>query len=190
MKTRLFILGAALAATAMALEPQTGSYFDAKYDFTTLRTWDFKNQRRISRDPLADNALWAEMIRKEITASLHQSGLDRAAENPDFLVAFYVGLKERYAVRSLDYGFPAPWAGRRFRITWGWPDHVDVWTVPYTDSTLIVDFIDGDTNMLFWRGYDIETVDMTKPYKALDKGVYKIVKQFLKDSGRRRLTNP
>jgi hypothetical protein len=189
MKMRMLIVVAATAASAMALEPQTGSYFDTQYEFGTLRTWDFKSQRRISRDPLADNELWAQMIRKEITASLRQSGFEQTTDHPDFLIAFYVGLRERYATQYLDYGFPGPW-GRRFRVPWGWADRTDVWTVPYTDSTLIIDLIDGDTNLLFWRGFDTETIEMNKPYKALDKGVYQIVKRFLKDSGRRRLTSP
>jgi hypothetical protein len=65
---------------------------------------------------------------------------------------------------------------------------VDVWRIPYTDSTLIVDIIDAQTNLLVWRGYDVRTIDMSKPDKAIDKGVDHVVERFLKDAAIGRST--
>jgi hypothetical protein len=163
---------------------ETNSYFDKGYEFTTLKTFDFKMQRRISSDPIANNQLWADEIRKDLTQDLQSNGFERVAngERADFLVAFYVGLKEKYDVRFMDYGYPGSWGRRRFHWAWGWPSDLDVWRIPYTDSTLIVDIIDGQTNQLIWRGYDTNTIDMKKPDKRLDKAVDSLVKKFMKDN--------
>jgi len=162
---------------------ETNSYFDKGYDFATLKTWDFKTQRRISTDPIADNRLWADDIRSEITKDLQSNGFERVTNGarPEFLVAFYVGLQQKYDVQYMDYGYPGFWGTRRFGWNWGWPTG-DVWQVPYTDSTLIVDIIDGQTNQLIWRGYDVNTIDMKKPDKRLDKAVDGLVKKYLKDA--------
>lgn len=79
--------------------------------------------------------------------------------------------------------FPGFWGGRRLRgaWAWGWPNGVDVGSVPYTDSTLIVDIIDGKTKQLIWRGYDTNTIDMENPDKRLDKAVDSLVTRFLKN---------
>ena len=172
-----------IALTGTALSAETNSYFDKGYEFTTLKTWDFKTQRRISSDPVANNQLWGNQIRSELTKDLQTNGFERASngQRADFLVAFYVGLKQKYDVQLMDYGYPGFGGPRRFRWAWGWPNDIDVWKIPYTDSTLIVDIIDGQTNQLIWRGYDTNTIDMKKPDKRLDKAVDSLVKRFLKD---------
>jgi hypothetical protein len=172
------------AASGVILNATTNSYFDKQYDFATLKTFDFKTQRRISSDPIANNRLWADEIRKDLASSLQQHGFEHAngGTKPDVLVAYYVGLKERYNVQFMDYGYPGFGGPRRFRWGWGWPAGFDVWNIPYTDSTLIVDIIDGQTNQLIWRGYDTNTIDMKKPDKRLDKAVDTLVKKFLHDT--------
>ena len=81
-----------------------------------------------------------------------------------FQVAFYVGLKDRYDINSIGYGLPV--FHRGFRTGWwGWPRGYDVWAVPYTESTVIVDVIDAHTNQLVWRGYDTNTLNIGEPGK-------------------------
>lgn len=176
-------LGLVLLAGGI-LAAETNSYFDKQYEFGTLKTWDFKMQRRISSDPIANNKLWANDIQTSITSDLGKNGFERAktGARADFLVAYYVGLKERYNVQFMDYGYPGFLGRRRFRWGWGWPNDVDVWSIPLTSSTLIVDIIDGQTNQLIWRGYDTGTIDMKKPDKQLDKAVNTLVKKFIKDT--------
>jgi Domain of unknown function (DUF4136) len=170
--------------TAMAA---TNSYFDKEYEFSSLKTFAFKTQHRISRDPIANNRLWGQTIHKEIASDLQSNGFEPAAKgaHADFLVAYYVGLKEKYDVQVMGYGYPGFWGPRRFRWAWGWPSDLDVWRIPYTDSTLIMDVIDGQTNQLIWRGYDANTIDMKKPDKRLDKAVDGLVKKFIKDTNAR-----
>jgi hypothetical protein len=181
---RSLLVGAALTLAAASAHADTNSYFAKQYSFKTLKTWDFKQQRRISRDPIANNPIWADDIRNNFAGELQKRGFERMTTGkPDFYVAFYVGLKERYDVRYMDYGFPG-FRGRRFG-GWGWPRDIDVWRVPYTDSTLIVDIIDARTNQLVWRGYDTNTIDMKNPDKRLDKAAESLIKKFVKDTNTR-----
>jgi Domain of unknown function (DUF4136) len=175
----LFVV--AVGTTVIA---ETNSYFDKQYDFSAVRTWNFKPQRRISQDPLADNRLWREVIENQIATDLQKNGMDRTPVQPDILLAYYLGLKERYQTEYIDYGYPGWWGHRRFGWRWGWPDSVDIWQIPYTDSTLIIDVIDAPSNSLVWRGYDTRTIDMSKPDKTLDKGVDEVLKKFFKDAKR------
>ena len=190
MKSKMTLVPIALALVTLAgslVAAETNSYFDKGYEFSTLKTWDFKAQHRISTDPIANNQLWANDIRKQIVSALQSNGFEQVENGarPDFLVAFYVGLKEKYNVQFMDYGYPGFWGPRRFSWTWGWPNNFDVWRIPYTDSTLIIDIIDGQTNQLIWRGYDTNTIDMKKPDKRLDKAVESLVKKFMKDRDER-----
>ena len=98
--------------------------------------------------------------------------------NPDFYVAFYVGLKDRYDVGSVGYGWPVI-----HRHGWyGWPAGYDAWAVPYTESTLIVDVIDARTNQLVWRGYDSDTLNLKDPDKTLGKAVDSVLARFYHDA--------
>jgi Domain of unknown function (DUF4136) len=118
---------------------------------------------------LANNAIWANDVREAIRNDFRAHGLIEATnEAPDFYIAFYVGLKDRYDINSVGYGLPV--FHRGFRTGWwGWPRGYDVWAVPYTESTVIVDVIDAHTNQLVWRGYDTNTLNTGEPGKTLTK---------------------
>lgn len=169
-----------VAVTGALLRAETNSYFDKSYNFMPLKTFDFKAQNRLSTDPIANNRIWSDEIRGEVANTLQANGFQRTTTGkPDFVVAYYLGLKERYNVAYLDYGFPG-----RGRFGWrgwgGWGG--DIWNIPYTESTLIVDIVDAQTNQLIWRGYDTNTIDMKRPDRRLDKAADTLVKRFLKDT--------
>jgi hypothetical protein len=174
---------AATSVPVIAADPSTTeSYYDKHYDFSHLRTFDFKVQRRISRDPIADNRIWADLIRTAAQTNLQTHGFRHTpGEGADVLVAFYVGLTERYDVHVMDYGFPGYWGPWRYGWYWGWPGNVDVWTIPYTDSTLIVDVIDAKSNQLVWRGFNTDMLDLDDVEEDFDDAVGDVLKRFYKD---------
>jgi hypothetical protein len=107
--------------------------------------------------------------------------MEATNQAPDFYVAFYVGLKDRYDINSIGYGLPV--FHRGFRTGWwGWPRGYDVWAVPYTESTVIVDVIDARTNQLVWRGYDTNTLNIGEPEKTLTKAVDSVLSRFYHDT--------
>jgi len=59
---------------------------------------------------------------------------------------------------------------------------VDVWNIPYTKSTLVLDIIDAETNQLVWRGYDTETINFNKSEKTIRKSVENLVERFVKET--------
>jgi hypothetical protein len=180
MKATALVLVATLIAGASSAFASTHSDFTKSFPLQTLQTFEFKDQRRISRDPLANNEIWANDVRDAIRKDLTDHGFVEATSGrPDFYVAYYVGLKDRYDVSSMGYGLPV--FHRRFGGWWGWPRGYDVWAVPYTESTLIVDLIDAKTNQLVWRGYDTDTLNTGKPEKTLDKAVDHVVSQLSHD---------
>jgi hypothetical protein len=182
MRITPFILGLALIAGASPAFASAHSDFTKSFPLRALKTFEFKDQRRISRDPLADNDIWATDVRDAIRGDLQSHGLVEATDGrPDFYVAFYVGLRDRYDVSSVGYGLPV--FHRGFRGSWwGWPRGYDVWAVPYTESTVIVDVIDAHTNQLVWRGYDTNTLNMDKPDKTLNKAVDNVLSRFYHDT--------
>ena len=181
MKARILMVVAvcaALSATAMA---ETHSDFNKNFNLSSLKTFEFKAQRRVSGDPVANNSIWADEIHDAIRADLTSHGIEeRTGGTPDFFVAYYVGLKDRYDVRYIDYGFP--YWHRGFRGGWGWPRGYDAWAIPYTESTLVIDIIDAHTNELVWRGYDKDSINLDKPQKDFGKAVENVLKRFYKES--------
>ena len=166
MRTLALALGMALIVGSSPVCASTHSDFSKSFPLQTLKTFAFKDQYRISRDPLANNEIWASDVRDAIRKDLAEHGYVEAANGrPNFYVAFYVGLQDRYNVDA--YGLPV----FHRRGWWGWPGAYDVWSVPYTESTLIIDVIDAKSNQLVWRGYDTDTLNSGKPEKTLDSAV-------------------
>jgi len=175
----IWALALAMAAGGSPVLATAHSDFTRAYPLRGLKTFAFRPQQRISRDPLANNDIWANDVRDAIRADLISHGMVEAVDTtPDFYVAFYVGLKDRYDVTSVGYGWPV-----FHRHGWyGWPAGYDAWAVPYTESTLIVDVIDGRTNQLVWRGYDSDTLNMKDPDKTFSKAVDSVLARFYHDA--------
>lgn len=182
MRLMPFVLGLAILAGSTSAFAAAHSDFTKSFPLQTLKTFEFKNQQRISRDPLANNDIWANDVRAAVRNDFRAHGVMEATNQaPDFYVAFYVGLKDRYDINSIGYGLPVFHGG--FRTGWwGWPRGYDVWAVPYTESTVIVDVIDAHTNQLVWRGFDTNTLNIGEPEKTLTKAVDSVLSRFYHDA--------
>jgi hypothetical protein len=179
MRIIALALGLTLVAGSSPAFASTHSDFSKSFPLQTLKSFEFKDQRRISRDPLANNQIWSNDVKQAIRTDLAEHGyVEATSGHPDFYVAFYVGLKDRYDVNAMGYGLPV----FHRRGWWGWPGGYDVWSVPYTQSTLIVDVIDAKTNQLVWRGYDTDTLNSGHPGKTLDSAVDHIVTRLTHDT--------
>jgi hypothetical protein len=169
---------------------ETRSDYDRNFNFATLRTWDFKVITRMPEDPVGQNELWNRRIREGLITHMTQVGFTKLNDGePTFLMNYFMGIEKKYDVRYIDYGFPS-WYGRDpygFGRWHGWgPPYgrVDVWSIPYTESTLIVDVIDSRTNHLVWRGYDTRTIDFEKSEQTIHKSVENLTKRLRRDVNR------
>ncbi len=187
MTVKLLSAAFILILSSAPMLAETKSDFDRSFDFASLKTWDFKSQKRMPEDPVGTNNLWDQRIRDGLRQRLTAGGFEIVSQGqPSFLVAYYIGTKERYDIRYVQYGFPGRWGGWR-RWGWrgwgpGWRGPADVWKIPYTESTMVLDIIDPKSNQLVWRGYDTETIDFNKSEKSIAKSVDKLVKRFMHDA--------
>lgn len=170
------ILGLSLMLTAIsAFAMSVKTDYDKDYNMGGLKTFAFKDQQRGNRDPLKNNTLTSERIKDGLTAQLEASGYRYDADNPDFLVAYYAGSKEKLDIESFGYGFPRRWR-------WGFGS--DIWTRYYREGSIVADVIDTKTNQLVWRGLVTDTIADNKPdqsEKQISEGAKVLVKHFLKD---------
>jgi len=179
MKAMVLAVGMMVIFGSSSVLASTRSDYTKSFPLQTLKTFEFKDQHRISRDPLANNAIWANDVKDALRKDLAGHGYAEAtAGQPDFYIAFYVGLQDRYDASVMDYRVPV----FRHRGWWGWPGGSDVWWIPYTQSTLIIDVIDAKTNQLVWRGYDSDALNSGNSEKTLDSAVDHIVSRLAHDT--------
>lgn len=189
MKLRLILAGVCIALASIVVSATTKSDYDRNFDFSRLKTWDFKAQTRMPRDPIGENSLWDRRLRENILQQLASRGFGCIDDGePTFLVAYYMSVKERYDIRYINYGFPGVWLGRGnwYRPAWagwepGWRGPIDVWKIPYTESTVVIDIIDAKSNMMVWRGYNIDTIDLDRSDKLIREAVKDLVDRLAKD---------
>lgn len=182
-------IGLALLLTALfgvAALAETKSDYDRNYDFSKLHTWDFKVVTRMPNDPIARNELWDRRIREGLISHFAEVSFAKVDNGePTFRVDYFIDLERRYDVPYIDYGFLSRYESmNRYGRWYPWDppySHVNVWTIPYTESKLIVDVIDSRTNHLVWRGYDTQTINFEKSEKTIHKSVENLTKRFRHD---------
>src|SRR6267154_6517050 len=101
---RVTVAGALfLFAVTVAFGMSVKSDYEKNFDFSQLHTFAFKTDRG-SNDPLSTNTLEAGRIQNALTAQLQANGFTQAAQNPDFIVAFYSRTKQKTQVQSTGFG--------------------------------------------------------------------------------------
>lgn len=192
---RVTVAGAmVLFAVAAALGMSVKSDYEKTYDFSKLHSFAFKTDRD-SNDPLSTNTIEAGRIRNALVAQLEANGFTQAAQNPDFIVAFYATTQQKTSVQSTGFGpgfggfgygrgfgwgYGIPGGGR-----WRWGYGPDIWTTNYTQGCVMADIVDPHTNELVWRGAVTDTVNgIGQSEKQSNQAAKDLVKKFLKDSSK------
>ena len=157
-----------LVVSAAAQSVQTD--YDRSFKFSSLKTFSFVEQKRSGTDPLANDTLNDGRIRTGLESQLMGNGFRMETEKPDFVIAYYVTTKNKLNVQDFGYG-PPRWFGSR-----------DIRVNQYSEGTLMVDFIDTNTNQVVWRGRASGTLELKGVDKKISKSVEKLVKQFVKDT--------
>ena len=123
--------------------------FDPDADFERLKTYKWiehtkKTDSRMMKDPLIRGH-----VIKAVENEMDAKGYFKAVnENPDFLIAFYAGSREKVDVTHHHYRY-----GR-----WGRFRGRDISVRKYQEGTLIVDIIDARTKQLAWRSWARSTL--------------------------------
>ena len=134
----VLLLAPLAACSSVAVDTQ----HDPGVDFSNYRTWDWLPTSEMrAPDPMAQNPFVDKLIRAEVESGLAARGFPREPEDPEFLVTFITGVKDRLNVTHWGYGY----GGR-----WGPSGGTTVST--YREGTLILDFIDTERREVIWRG--------------------------------------
>jgi hypothetical protein len=189
---RATVVGAlVLFAVTAAFGMSVKSDYEKNFDFSQLHTFAFKTDRA-SNDPLSTNTIEAGRIQNALTSQLEANGFTPAAQDPDFVVAFYATTKQKTQVQStglggyggfgygrgFGWGYGIPGGGR-----WRWGYGPDIWTTNYTQGCVMADIIDPKTNELVWRGAVTDTVNgIGQSEKQSNQAAKDLVKNFLKDA--------
>jgi len=187
---RVTVAGAlVLFAVTAAFGMSTKSDYEKNFDFSQLRTFAFKTDRA-SNDPLSTNTLEAKRIQNALASQLQANGFSQAAQNPDFIVAFYSRSKQKTQIQSSGFG-PGFGFGRGFgwgygipyRARWRWGFGPDIWTTNYTQGCVMADVIDPKNNEVVWRGVVTDTISgIGQSEKQTDQAAKDLVKKFVKDA--------
>lgn len=150
--------------------------FDPTADFTTFRTYAFAGMTDLNQGGVLDNSLVRKRLEQMVGEQLSRKGLREVAvgDQPDLLVHYWIGLKEKQRVEST--GPTVGMYGRRGPYGYG-AGYSGVTTYEYTEGTLILDLVTPAKNELVWRGTVVGTLTDSKE-KNLQMTGDAIVKAF------------
>ena len=169
MKTiRRLLLAVVVAAGCSTMSVK--SSFNPATPFGQYRTYAWM--------PLGDHGSSAQLLRGSPAEQRIKANVERelaakgilpasAGTRPDFLIAYHVMLKEKLNVTDWGYRVDYPYA----------TPALDAYT--YTEGTLLLDFIDPNTQQAFWRGVASDVVDDPGSNSGkIDEAVTKIIEKY------------
>jgi hypothetical protein len=164
---------ATVIASGCAATISVSSHVDRTIDFARYRTYDWgpadalpTGDPRLDRDPF-----FKDHVQGAVERGLAARGLELTSSGtPDLLIHYHANISERIDVNQADrvYGYcgaaDCP------------PD-----TVRYEAGTLVLDFIDRQTNKLVWRAWAQNTVeDMLRDRDAMARTIDRSVAEMLR----------
>lgn len=160
------VLMVALAACSDQITVRTD--FDRSVKIASYTTFAWLNKEAIEErnNPLYYNELNDKRIREAVIAELGAKGYTAVSDNPKLKVHYHIVIEDKTQVRSDTY---SPYWIKSER---------DVYT--YREGTLIIDLMDGQNEMLLWRGWAISALSDTDQMsdELIQKAVAKIFTRF------------
>ncbi len=157
--------------------------YDLKADFSAYRTYDWlPNPTEDIVDEL-NNTRYIEAIESQLAIK----GFTLDKTNPDFLIATHYEKENKsnvtvwnYPYFSGDYHHATGLGHHGFGSSFSYSSQVNIYE--YEQGTLILDFIDSETQTLFWRATAKKALEpSTTPQdkvKKIDSAVQEILKNF------------
>jgi hypothetical protein len=182
MKSKIsLLLAATLAALFASCSPvSVTTDYDTSAPFKKYKTYALAPAAKgQSLSPSSEAAL-----RDTLRSELAKKGLtEKTSGKPDIAIARHVSTKEKLAVHEYtDYGYPYagtwPYGYGRYSPWVGAPrSYVDV--SQYTEGTLVLDFIDTQSNKLVFRGTGSAMVGKPETNaKTIGEAVTRIIADF------------
>jgi hypothetical protein len=180
MKNRILLMVLMLAGlTATA---QVHVDFDKKVDFKNYKTFKFESGKVIRKLGVTDtdNTFMDANVKAAITQDLQSKGLTASDSNPDLIITYLAGAREKQEVQNYisNPGFFYPYY--RFYSLGGWwgPQWNNFWVTHYEEGTIIIDVLDAKTDQLVWRAYAVSPINNYNEAKFVQKEVSKSFRHF------------
>jgi hypothetical protein len=174
----------AAAFAGIALLAGCSSGYDIKYDydvdsnFSAFHTYKWMARTVTNANGSAavaqqNNSLLEKRIHNAVDTQMAAKGFTQTEDNPDVLLVYYVGLKDKIDVTDWGYTYAGSyWGG-------GLGRNVDVYQ--YTEGTLIVDMVNGATHQLAWRGSATGVVEPDNPPEKVEARINDVAARIFKN---------
>jgi hypothetical protein len=166
-KIRFFlIIGVLFYTTGCYLYPIKDIYYvyDKKVNYASLRTFDWLPVPTKARMETRESMLIINQIKGAVNRELEAKGLKVNSSNPDFLIAFLHGGKEK-KVSYIDWGYKSTLGGGESGpFSFLWRRHIQ--RIEYEEGSFILDFVDPHTKEVIWR---VATTHEIIPYATSKK---------------------
>jgi hypothetical protein len=155
--------------------------YDKQTDFQVLRTFTLMSTPETKTgDERLDSPLVDKRIRDAIVATLSQRGYREVKDNPDFAVAYQMGVRQEMdsSRASMTVGVGGFYPHSAIGMSYGYPGYVE----SYERGILTIDILKGSDKKLVWRGssgrrlYDGRTPE--KSTKEINAVVQEILDKF------------
>lgn len=179
-KTKIKKIAGLILASIMlssCLTVQTAYDFDKSIDFSSLKTYAFHEQALAS---LSVNSLDKPRLIGAVTNAMKNIGFSRSGR-PDILVGIHVLEKDATKTGAgwVGGGYVYDYTALEFR--WTTPQWNRDATVKHvTESTIVIDFVNPNTNTLIWHGRfnGFDSDDFKLREKRIQAAVNKILAQY------------
>ena len=186
MMRRLLLLSVLVGTTSACVpSPKIGYDFDRSTDFSGYHTYAWlSGDQEKTGDRRADSSTVDMRIRIAVGTQLRLKGYQPLAEGqPDFYVAYHVGLKDSSASISSQY-YSDGMAGHAFAHSAdsrsaGKSTPATSETPSYLSGTLLIDIVDAASQKLVWRGTAAGEVDPGLTSQQRDERTKSIVSKIL-----------
>jgi hypothetical protein len=152
--------------------------YDKEANFQALRTFTLVPPLETKTgDERLDSPLVENRIRDAIVATLSQRGYQEVKDNPDFAIAYQLGVRQELdsSRSSMTVGVGGFYPHSAIGMTYGYPGYVE----SYERGILTIDVLKGSDKRLVWRGSSGRRLyDGRTPEKS-EKEINEVVKEIL-----------
>lgn len=148
--------------------------YDPSFDFVGSTTYDWA-PKQPEAGPELPYAELDRVVRQAVDRALADKGFRRSAENPSFLVTYYVGVEEVTEITEDYYGYG--WGGY---WGYGWYGPTGVNVSQYDEGTVTIDILSTEPGGgLVWRGIGRGSINVTSAGRRMEGSVGRAVRDIL-----------
>jgi hypothetical protein len=176
-KSRQLIAVLVLMALSACAGIDLDTAWDAHYDFSGLRTYDWAPTEPETGPDLPYDII-DRAIKRAVEAEMSARGFTLQPSNPSFRLAYYVGVEEVTRITNSAYygpGWGASWG-------YGWFGPAGVNVSQYDEGTITLDVLSSDPSVgLVWRGIASTQLGTAMSPQQIEGAIPSAVRALLED---------